>query len=118
MHTTLKAEAGSPRHYALARSGRTTPSVAGGAPAAARSHASRIRMIGADDTIVSVILDVSPIRAETDEIRLGGAVIGYITRAEHRFIASASQRPGSTRTAGTFDLWDKAAAELLLQRHD
>ncbi|MFE4469691.1 hypothetical protein ACFRFH_12830 [Leifsonia sp. NPDC056824] len=77
-----------------------------------------IRMIGADDTIVSVVLDVSRLRAETDEIRLGGSVIGYVTRAEHCFIASTSPRPGPTRTTGTFDLWDQAAAELLLQRHD
>ncbi|MEN2742025.1 hypothetical protein ABCS02_29940 [Microbacterium sp. X-17] len=75
-------------------------------------------MIGADDTIVSVVLDVSRIRAETDELRLGGAVIGYVTRAEHCFIASASPRPGTAGAAGTFDLWDQAAAELLLQRHD
>jgi hypothetical protein len=118
MHTTLKAEAGTPRHYTLARSGRTPPPVAGGAPGTPLTHASRIRLIGADDTIVSVILDVSRIRAETDEIRLGGSIIGYVTRAEHCFIASAGRRPGSAHTAGTFDLWDQAAAELLLQRHD
>ncbi|HEV7185873.1 MAG TPA: hypothetical protein VGN33_15370 [Leifsonia sp.] len=70
-------------------------------------------MIQADDTITNVVLEVNTISPACCEVKVSGSTIGYVGCDLHCFTASTGTCPESATPRGTFDLWDKAAAELL-----
>lgn len=72
-----------------------------------------VRLVRADDTIISVGLEVTALSPTTCEIRIDGSTIGYIGRGLHAFSAFAGTCPESATPFGKFDLWDQAAAALI-----
>lgn len=72
-----------------------------------------VRMSQADDTIISVCLEVTTLSPSTCEIKVNGSTIGFIGRVPFGFTASAGTCPETATPRGQFDLWDKAAAALL-----
>lgn len=72
-----------------------------------------LRIVDARHAITTIMTVVTYVGDSTYEIRVDGAVIGFILRRDRAFTARAGPRAGQTRDFPQCLLWDEAARELL-----
>ncbi|HEY5223509.1 MAG TPA: hypothetical protein VIJ18_10755 [Microbacteriaceae bacterium] len=72
-----------------------------------------LRLFGHNDELQLVPLNVARVCDDTEAIRQGGRVIGYIRHVDRIFVALVGARLDRAEECGQSPLWDYAATRVL-----